>query len=170
MFRGPAYASAVRKPKVCAVPPVYRILPTGVRSLLRRDFRFSIKRKTCAPEETPHPENPVCNKRPSRHKICPDSYLHRIKYHRKWGLSSRKTSKKPFFSLFNAEKRPLTFFCVAFRQISRLARSFTQSSTPVQSLVSPYPPRRPASAWLCKKGRDQDKNVSDAPLSRARII
>ena len=128
MFRGSAPASAVRKPIACAVPPVRRILPAGVRSLLRRDFRFSIKRKPGAPEETPHPDNPVCNKRPSGHKFCPDSHLHHIKYHRKWGLSSRKTSKKPFFSTFCNEKRPLTFFASHFgRSRALLGRSRAQT-------------------------------------------
>ena len=118
--------------------PSRRILPAGLRSLLRRVFRFSIKRKQRAPKETPHPENPVCNKRPSGHKFCPDSHLHHIKYHRKWGLSSRKTSKNPFFSTFCTEKRPLTFFASHFgrsrallgRSLSRV-RTYTPSLSPV---------------------------------------
>ena len=128
-----------KEASVCAAPPVRRILPAGLRSLPRRVSRFSIKRKTSAPEETPHPENPACNKRPSGHNFCPDGHLRHIKYHRNKALSSRKTSKNRFFSTFNTEKRHLTLFCIAFRHISRLARSAFRSSTqlhPFASLLS----------------------------------
>ena len=91
-------------------------------------FRFSIKRNTSAPEKTPHPENPAYSKRPSGHNFRPDSHQRHIKYHRNKGLSSRKPSKKPFFSVFGTENRPLTFFASHFG-ISRalLGRSLSRA-------------------------------------------
>ena len=148
--------------------PSRRILPAGLRSLPRRVFRFSIKRKQRAPKETPHPENPACNKRPSGHKICPDSHQRHIKYHRNGALSSRKTPKMPFFSSFCSEKRPLTFFALPFGADTCVARrrySVMYSSTLPRAAL---PAASSRIHMASQKGLDQGKCGFGAPIPRAR--
>ena len=98
--------------------PVHRILPARIAESAPARFRFSIKRKVVAPEETPHPENPACNKRRLGHTRCPNHHSIHLKYHRNGVLSSRKRLKKRFFCDFCDEKAAFSQNCREKRFLS----------------------------------------------------
>ena len=85
-------------------------------------FRFSIKRKDVAPKETPHPENPVCNKRRSGYTRHPNHHSIHLKYHRNGTLSSLKPPKTRFFCVFRGEKAAFSFFLTKNRAGTTPAR------------------------------------------------
>ena len=102
----------------------YRILPARIAESAPGRFRFSIKRKNAAPKETPHPENPACNKRRFRHTSCPNHHSIHLKYHRNCTLSSQKCRKNAFFGLFFVKKGLFRVFHVDFAHARALAHAY----------------------------------------------
>ena len=86
------------------------------------------------------------------------------------GFIKSKNVEKPVFFHFLRRKTPFNVFCVAFRQISHLARSLARASTDVHFLALSRRKTRPLLELLAKNSLGTVLRRISADLAYARII
>ena len=86
------------------------------------------------------------------------------------GFIKLKNVENTVFFHFLHRKTPFNVFCVAFRQISRLARSFAQSSTDVHSLALSRRKTRPLLELLAKKDGNTVLRRISADLAPCSVV